>query len=538
MKKFLKAGLAVTALASMLVSSLSPLASQLTYAQAEQVLNISTTSEPPTIDPALATDSTSGAIIKNVFEGLTSMKDGEPQPAVAESWDVSEDGKMVTFKLRDNAVWSNGDPVTAKDFEYAWKRVLNPETASEYASLLYVIEGAEAYNNGEGEVDAVGIKAVDDQTLEVKLNSPVAYFPELVAHYTFMPVNQKAVEAGDDWAAEAGDGYVVNGPFVLSEWNHNSDYVLAKNENYWDKDNVSLETVNVQMIESEATANAQYQAGDLDYLGAPYNTVSLDSIETYKNDKSLNINPYAAIYWYKVNTTDEVMSNVNIRKALALAIDRQGLIDNVIKGEQTPALGIVPPTIEGFEEDRGYFKDNDVEAAKEFLAKGLEELGMSDPSELSIAISINTSEAHSAIAQYIQEGWAKNLGIQTEINNAEWQVYLDQVSNMDYQVARLGWIADYNDASSFLDMYKTAADGNNDTGWENPEYKDLMDQAANEQDPAKRTDLMRQAEAILVDEMPVIPLYYYTNLFVKKDNVKNMEPDALGNVNLKDVVIE
>ena len=202
------------------------------------------------------------------------------------------------------------------------------------------------------------------------------------------------------------------------------------------------------------------------------------------------------------------MSNVNIRKALALAIDRQGLVDNITIGEQEPALGYVPPTIAGFEEDRGYFKDADFEQAKEYLAKGLEELGLQDPSELTVKISINTSEAHSTIAQYIQEGWASNLGINAEIDNSEWQVYLDKLSALDYQIGRLGWIADYNDASSFLGMYDSVDNGNNDTGWSNEEYTKLLKEAELETDLDKRTELLKQAEAVMIEEMPVIPLYH------------------------------
>ena len=537
MRKFFKKA-AVLGTALLSFNAMSPLFVTKVGAQAEQTLTLTTTSEPPTVDPGIATDSTSGAIVKNVFEGLTAIEDNQPVPAAAESWEVSEDGLTYTFKLREGLAWSNGDPVKASDFEFAWKRVLNPETLSEYANLLYVIEGGEAYNTGDGQEDAVGVKALDDTTLEVKLNVPVAYFPELIAHYTFMPVNQAVVEANPDWAMEAGEDYVTNGPFILSEWNHSSDYVLTKNENYWDAANVSLETVNVQMVESEATANAMYQAGELDYLGSPYNSVSLDAIDTYKADGSLDISDYAAIYWYKVNTTDEVMSNVNIRKALSLAIDRQGLVDNITKGEQEPALGYVPQTMAGFEEDRGYFKDADFEQAKEYLAKGLEELGLQDPSELTVTISINTSEAHSTIAQYIQEGWASNLGINAEIDNSEWQVYLDKLSALDYQIGRLGWIADYNDASSFLGMYDSVDNGNNDTGWSNEEYTKLLKEAELETDLDKRTELLKQAEAVMIEEMPVIPLYYYTNLSVKKDNIKNMEPDALGNIDLKNVVVE
>ncbi|MGO4938120.1 peptide ABC transporter substrate-binding protein [Fundicoccus sp. Sow4_H7] len=534
MKKFLKQTIALSAA----LLSFSTVGSVLTTvsAQDEQVLNLAIGSEPPTIDPALATDSTSGAIIKNVFEGLTHI-DAEAtiQPGVAESWEVSEDGLVYTFTLREGATWSNGDPVTANDFEFAWKRVLNPETASQYASIMFVIEGAEAYNSGEGDADSVGVKAVDERTLEVTLANPTAYFMDLTSFYTFMPVHQATVEADADWASGAGDNYVTNGAFLLSEWNHNSDYVLVDNEAYWDNENVALDVVNVQIIEQESTANAEYQAGNLDYLGAPYSTVSLDAIDLYRANGELNTAPYAAIYWYKVNVTDEVMQNANIRHALALAIDRQNLVDNITKGGQLPAMSLVPPTVEGFEEDPGFFGDADFEGAKEFLAAGLEELGLSDPSELTINISINTSEAHATIAQFIQEGWAQNLGINATIDNTEWQVYLDKVSALDYQVARLGWIADYNDASSFLDMYRTADDGNNDTGWGNDEYQALIDGARAETDADARIGILKEAEALIMGEMPVIPIYFYANNYVLNPNVQNMSPDALGNIDLKNV---
>ena len=311
MKKLLKKLIAL-GVASL---SLSPLVNLVPVASAqEQVLNISTSAEPPTIDPALATDSTSGSILRNVFEGLTVVSpEGEVQPGAAESWEVSDDGLVYTFKLREGNKWSNGDPVTAQDFEFAWKRVLNPETASQYASIMFPIKGAEAYNSGEGKVEDVGIKAVDESTLEVTLVAPTAYFLELPAFYSFMPVNQKVVEGDENWAMEAGEAYVINGAFKLETWNHNSDYVLTKNDQYWDKDNVKLDQVNVKIIESEATANAEFQAGSIDYLGSPYSPVSLDNIDQYRADGILQSVPYAAIYWYKLNTTDEVLSNVNIR---------------------------------------------------------------------------------------------------------------------------------------------------------------------------------------------------------------------------------
>lgn len=536
MRKFLKA--VVTFGAALL--TFSPLAgstAQFASAQEEQTLTLSVGSEPPSIDPALATDTTSGAIINNVFEGLTTRDpEGNPVPGMAESWEVSEDGLTYTFTLRD-ANWSNGDPVTANDFEYAWKRVLDPATGAQYASIMFVVEGAEAYNSGEGDVDSVGVTAVDEKTLEVQLALPSPYFEELIMHYTFMPVHQATVEGNEDWALDAGESYVTNGPFALESWNHNSDYVLVDSESYWDAENVSLDEVYVQIIESEATANSEWQAGTLDYLGAPYGTISLDAIDLYRQEDTLKTEPYAGIYWYKYNTTDEIVSNENIRKALGMAIDRQGLIDNVLKGEQGVALGYVPPTIEGFEEDRGYFVDADFEAAQEYLAAGLEELGLSDASELEIEISINTSEAHSTIAQFIQEGWRTNLGVNATIRNAEWQVYLEEMNNLQHQVGRMGWIADYNDANTFLDQFRTANTGNNDTGWENEEFKNLIDEAAAEQDTDARTQLLLDAEAVMMEEFPVIPIYYYTNNYVVKDNIENMKPDGLGNITLKHVSV-
>lgn len=505
--------------------------------ESSKELNLVIPSEPPSLNPQKATDSTSGAVIRSTFEGLTRVdKDGKVQNAVAESVEVSEDKKTYTFKLRDSK-WSNGDTVTAGDFKYAWTYALDPKNASEYASILYPVKGAEAFNLGEGKVEDLGIVVKDDKTLEVTLENPTPYFTELTAFYTYMPVNEKVATENDKWSAEAGDGYVSNGPFTLSEWKHSDSITLKKNDTYWDKENVALSAVNLKMVEAESTANRMFKNGDIDFLGSPFQTVPLDALEGYKKDESLNIQDYAAIYEYKFNTTGEFTKNENIRKALTLSIDRQGLIDNVTKGEQTPALGMVPKAIAGFE-DTAFIKDNDIEEAKKALELGMKELGIKDASEINVGISINTSEAHAAIAQYIQEGWNKNLGIQTKIDNSEWQVFLDKMTALDYDIGRMGWIADYNDAYSFLERYNSADNGNNDTGWSNKEYTSLMKSVVSETDEAKRLEALKAGEEILMTEFPVAPVYYYTNLWVEKDYVKNMAPNSLGEINLKDVDIE
>ncbi|KGR77870.1 peptide ABC transporter substrate-binding protein [Ureibacillus manganicus] len=503
---------------------------------AAKELNLVIASEPPSLHPGLATDSTSGVILQNIYEGLTAIKDGEVVNAVAEDVQISEDLLKYTFTLKDTT-WNNGDKVTAEDFAFAWKWVLNPENASEYASILYPIKGAQAYNSGEGSENDLGINVVDEKTLEVTLENPTPYFLELTAFKTYFPLHKASVEGNPEWYTEA-ENFVTNGPFTLAEWKHNDSITLEKSDSYYDAENVALDKVNISMVENETTAGTMFDKGEIDFLGAPFQTVSLDSIDRYKEEGTLNIEDYAAIYWYKFNTTGEFTSNANIRKALTLAINRQELIDNILKGEQSPALGMVPPAINGFEEDRGYFKDNDIEEAKAALELGMQELGINDPSEIQIGLSINTSEAHAVIAQFVQESWAKNLGIQVAIDNSEWQVYLDKLNLLDFDVARMGWIADYNDAYSFLEQYDSAENGNNDTGWENPQYAEFLKQSVAETDPEARLALLKQAEAVAMTEFPVAPLYNYSNLHVKKDFVKNMAPDGLGNVYLKYVDID
>ncbi|MGE7689191.1 peptide ABC transporter substrate-binding protein [Lysinibacillus sp. NPDC097214] len=496
-------------------------------------LRLTIPSEPPSLHPQLATDTTSSAILINVFEGLTvSDTEGNTTPGMAEKWDVSEDKKTYTFHLRD-AKWSNGDSVVAGDFEYSWKWALNPENLSEYASIFYPIKGAQAYNEGKGSADAVGIKAEDEKTLVVTLENPTPYFLELTGFKTYLPVNQKVTEANKEWYADAGENFVTNGPYKLSDWKHTESIALAKNADYWDASNVDVDTVNIDMVEKEATVATKYKGNEIDYIGAPFQTVDLNVIDEFKKDKTLRIKDQASIYWYKFNTKDKIMSNANIRKALTLAIDRQKLIDNVTKGEQKPATGMVPIAVPKFEDDRGYIKDNDVDGAKAALEAGMKELGIKDAKDIKVNISFNTSEAHAAIAQFIQEEWKTKLGITSQLDNSEWQVYLEKINTGDYQVARMGWVADYLDAYTFLEMFDSAKNGNNDTGWESPEYKGFLDKAIAEVDEAKRIDYLKQAEAVIMKELPVAPIYYYTNLSVVKDGIENFDPNPTGDVHLK-----
>lgn len=509
-----------------------------TAASDEQVLSLSVATEP-VMDPAIINDAYSEAMVKNIFDGLARpTNEGEIVPAVAESWDVSEDGQTYTFHIREDATWNNGEAITAQDFEYSWKRIVNPETGSPNASSMFMIQGAEEYYMGEGSADEMKATAIDEDTFEVVLTEEAPYFPELTARsVAMMPVHQETVEANPSWATEAGEGFVANGPFNLTEWNHNGNYTVEQNENYWDIENVSLDRVEVQIIENPTTANASFQNGDLDYIGIPFNTIPADAIDAYKEEETLKVTDIGAIYMYKLNTTDEVMQNVHMRRALAYAIDRQDLIDNVVKGNQVPALGAVAPTAEGFEEDRGHFQDAHYETARKELEQGMEELGYEKASEIPITIETNDNDSHIAVAQYIQEDWKNELKIEAEISTAEMNVHFDNLNQMNYQIGRTGPTVDYNDPNAFLEHFYSVDDGTNQTGWENEEYQTLLDAAIVETDEAKQMEMYKNAEEIIMSDMPFIPIYYYSNPQVINEDVEGFFVDGMVDVQLKEVSI-
>lgn len=497
----------------------------------EQVLSVNIKTEPPSLHPGTSTDTTSSAVLDQVFEGLTRVnQQGEPEPAIAEDIEMSDDGLTYTFKIREDANWTNGDPVTAGDFEYAWKWVLDPNNAdTDYAYQLYSIKGAEDAKENGGSLDDVGITVEDDKTLIVELEAPTDYFLELTAFHTYYPVNKNVVEGNDKWALDMSDDYVSNGPFKLVSWDHKDKIVIEKNETYWDADTVKLETITMHMIDDEATALQMYENGDLDWVGSPIDEVPLAAIPTMKDSGELHISDRAGVYYYTLNHDDELFSNENIRKAFALSIDRQGIVENVTKGEQKPAMALVPPSMFP-ENETGYFQDNDIEKAKEHLAQGLEELGLD--ALPTVKLSYNTDEGHAAIAQAVQDMWKKNLEVDVELNNEEWNVYLDSLGEGNYQMGRIGWIADFNDAINFLEIFETVG-GNNYTNWEDEDFQSLLKQARTELDPDKRQEILREAEELYMDQMPIAPIYFYTHVYAHKDYVKGIQVAPVGSFNLK-----
>lgn len=496
-----------------------------------KVINLALSLEPTPLHPQLAMNSNAKTILQNIFEGLTIVKDENVELAAAEKVEVSDDQLTYTFTLRD-AKWSNGDEITADDFAYAWEFALKPERGTGNAALLYPIKGAKAFNDGEG--NELGIKVVDKKTLEVTLESPTPYFLQLTALPTYFPIHKATTETKGDWYTEADKAYISNGPFQLTDWKHGSSMTLEKNDQYWDAENVSLNKVNIVMVENETTAVTMFDAGEIDFLGAPYQRLTTEAISRYKQQGILEVSNQSAVYMNTFNTTGKFTSNENIRKALTLAIDRQSLIAHITKGEEQPAFGIVPLAVPGFEEDRGYIQDKDIEGAKVALEAGMKELDITDPSQIKMTLAINkSSENASVIAKFIEEDWNKSLGIQVKTESFDFKEYSDKISNLDYDVAFSEWVGEYNDAYSFLERYASAKNEDNNTGWENAQYTDLLKQSSGETDTAARMELLKQAEAIVMEELPVAPIFFTSNLSVKKEDVQNMKQDAVGNVYLK-----
>ncbi|GGF77930.1 oligopeptide-binding protein OppA [Paenibacillus albidus] len=505
---------------------------------ADQTLKINLSSEPPTFDPQQAQDSTANAILKLMYEGLTrqNAETGKAEEGIAESWDISADGLVYTFHLRD-AKWSNGDAVTAKDFAFAWQRVLDPkaEQAAPYAYQLYYLKNAEDYNKGKvTDFSQVGVKVVDDKTLEVTLNNPTPYFLGLLSFYTYYPVHS-SVKDNPKWATTP-DTQITNGPFTLTEWTTGQSLKVTKNPSYYAADQIKAENINFSIVNSGATELLSYKNGELDRAGNPIGEIPTEQLPIVEKElpNEFSRKGIASVYYYQFNVTEKPFTNVKIRKALAMGLERQPIIDNITKGGQLPAFGYVPPGIQSNEQeyraqvdDKQYFTEN-VDEAKKLLAEGLKEEGLD---KLPLTLTYNTSESHQKVAVAIADMWKKNLGVEVKLENKEWGVFIEDRHNLNYQVARAGWSADYNDPMTYLDMWLTGG-GNNDSGYSNAEYDKLVKEAQTSADNAVRQEKFAAAEKILMDDMVVIPIYYYTNNSLNKEYLKGSTIDFSGAIDL------
>jgi len=549
-------------------------------------LIINNSTEPQTLDPALEKGQPEYHVTLALYEGLTvyDPKDLSVKPGVAESWELNGDGTEYTFHLRP-AKWSNGDPVSAADFEYSWKRVLDPALGSEYVEQVstYLKNGKAFYDGAAADgtlkgwadtrpdqrakdaqaliglvqrrhgetiqkllqaekdeavrgllrqayaesgkrdditADKVGVRAKDERTLIVTLEAPTAYFLDLAAFFTYFPVHRKTVEThGKEWTRPGN--LVGNGPFRMKEWRVKEHILLEKNPDYWDAANVSDLKLKFLPIENSSTAFNLYEKGRIHWT----TEVPRDYIEELLHRPDYHTGPFLTTYFYGFNTTKGVTKDKRVRQALARAVDRQKIVKYITRAGEIPAESLVPPGLPGYDPAKTY--PYDPEAAQKLLADAGYPDGKGFPK---IEILYNTQDVHKKIAAAIQEMWRQTLHIDAELRNVEWKIYLDMQTRMEFDVIRRAWIADYNDPNTFLDMF-TSTNGNNNTGFANPAYDQLVTAAAKERDPAKRKKLLHGAEAILMDELPIVPIYFYITKNMWKpevqglyDNVRDTHP--------------
>jgi oligopeptide transport system substrate-binding protein len=487
---------------------------------ADQTVTVNWGAEPPSLDPGLATDTTSSNVLLNIMDPLVKLGDDlKPVPSLAESWDISSDGKTVTFHLRKDGKWTNGDPVTAEDFVYSWLRTISPDLAADYAYQFYGIVGAQEYNGCKSNCDAlkakVGIKATDKYTLQVQLTSPQPWFVQQAAHHSFLAVNKKAVEKfGAKWTEAAN--IVTDGPFKLTKWAHDSELDLAKWDGWRDAKDVHLTTVKGRMITDGTTAVQAYEAGEIDVNP----NLPTEEISRIKSTPDYQQYPGLGTYYYGFNTKN--ITDVNQRRAMSLAIDRQSIIDNIAQADQVPATGFVPKGMPGFEQihsDSPWAESTaDLAKAKELMAK------VQNPKK-DITLILNDSPGHREIAVAIQAAW-KELGITTKIKTQEWAQFLEFLGpppDKSVDVYRLGWIGDYVDAINFLELW-TCKSGNNNSNFCSPQYDQLVAKARQTQDNGKRYGLYKQLEDMLVSQngdMPIMPIYWYTYIQQERPSVQD-----------------
>lgn len=563
-------------------------------------------SEPEYIDPGKVSDSAGGIVITNLFSGLVEAhpKTLEPMPGIAERWDVDPDGTRYVFHLRKSQ-WSDGKALTAHDFEYSWKRLLDPKTASKYGGFLAPIELAEAFNlsavlvahvpndvsdaellrllgsdadkvlrvqrvprtqaaalfvKGEGaeadrarasviaalskaqlrgapvrarvtDANAVGLRAIDEQTFEVRLENPLPYFLSLIAYHITSPVPRHVIErlerAGtnpDLWTRP--EHIVNNGAYLIEEWAFRQHIWFKRNPKYWDAANVKTSRVRFVMIDSYNTTLNLYKAGELDYIGENSSLPSefMDHLARFGD---FHRDPFLSVYLYWVNTKAKPLDDPRVRRALSLAIDRESLVKYVTRAGQIPTSDLVPDGLAGYRSPKS--KVFDPEAARALMKQAGYADGLTLPPT---TLSYNTSEGHKQIAEAVQQMWKQHLGVSIAIENQEWKVYLKNLQQMTFQMARLGWVGDYADPFTFLELLKST-NGNNHSGWANERYDDLLRQANATLDTGKRLALLREAETLAMAEAPMIPIYVYTRSEMWKPYLKGMWSSYIGNHAIK-----
>jgi len=499
-------------------------------AMAEGAIHLGNGAEPESLDIHLSSGVAEANIQRDLFEGLVAEgPDASLIPGAAESWEISDDGTVYTFHLRDDGRWSNGDPVTAHDFVYAYRRGLNPETAAAYAFILYPILNAEDVVSGAAALDDLGVRALDDRTLEITLKAPTAYFLDMLTHHMAYPLHPASVEEhGTAWTRPGN--LVGNGAFMLDEWVPQSHIRLGANPHFHAADEVVLDEVWYYPTEDEGQELQRFRADELD-VSYDIPADQIDWIVENLNNQYRNY-PYLGVYYYAFNTTiPPFADNIALRQALSLAIDRKILTQRITRAGEIPAYSFVPPGVAHYNQQVLEFEDWDQAERNDAARRLYAEAGFGEDNPLSLEILYNTSDNHKKIAIAIAAMWKQTLGVEVTLRNEEWKVYLGSRDARAYEIVRAGWIGDYNDANTFLELYVSDAGAMNTPGYSNADFDALVKGAALETDLVARQEMLEEAERIFLTEAPVIPIYFYTTQHMVKpwvegwvDNIKDVHP--------------
>lgn len=497
--------------------------------QSENHLRIAMPNDPPSLDPRVLRDLPSFTVMRMLFEGLTRMDDsGIPQPALAESMTISDDKKTYTFTLRE-ARWSDGTPVTAADFVETWKSVLAPGFPAPNAYQLYLIKGAKEAKEGHIPLDKVGITAPTPKILIVELEKPAPYFLEIVSCPFAYPVPPAMRQQGSI-ASAPPTPFVSNGPFKLNHHTQRNEIAVVKNPAYWDSNAVKLDKITLQILD-ENTALQLFKEGSLDWAGSPLSTIPQDAVTPLKQQSLLSIAPGAGTHWFRFNTDVLPFNNEAMRRAFALALNRQAIVEHVTQGNQIPAIGIVPPAL-GIR-NQNYYADNDLFEAKKLFQTALKEMNLTTAQLPKITLKYAANDRNHKIAQAVQQQWNKAFHLNVALESTEAHVLYERMRQGTYQISLGSWYADIQDPINFLEIFKSKDNPTNQTFWQTPQYASLIEESSLENDPSKRLLLMAEAEKILIGAMPVAPLFHSAYNYLKSPNLEGVLFSSLGYLDCK-----
>lgn len=498
----------------------------------DRKLNICFESEIKTLDPRVGAEYPTSHAIRMLFDGLTRRdENGVIAPAVAESYVISEDFKTYTFHLR-KSFWTDGEPVTAHDFEYAWKKTVNPKTLGHGAQNFYFIKNAQKSTEGKISVDEVGVKALDDQTLQVKLEYPVPYILEVLACSLFYPVPKHIDENDPAWIFRTNQTLVSNGPFQLKKWKRGDYLEVVKNPTYWDESHVRLPSIKVQFIGQNNTHLYLYEKKEIDWLGDPLTKIPLEAVNTIKKGPGYRSVESPRTYWYFINTEKFPYTNKKLRQALAYAINRQELVEHLNNGEGMPAQGIISPSFKIG--NAPCFEDANFERAQVLFEEALKELNLTRETFPTITIKYaGQGEALNRTSLAVQQYWEQAFGIKVNLQNADWSVHFTSIQKGDYEIGLMGWVSFMCDPIYMLQTFKYKDDLVNMSFWQSDDYVNLLEASNYESDPEKRKEILIEAEKVLMDGMPIIPLNFAGMVYMKNPELMGVNLSPSGEIDFK-----